>query len=577
MLNERKNTVADKLKKLTSGLRGGQCLWLGLYLLILLDGGGFNPHTVYFVISLSLFYIIILIRDKGFLIIEKRQNVFWLILILLGGMLSVFAGIDRGESIYGFIRLTAILITGTAVAQMEDRKKVLLLKSLSVIGVMLMTGCLLHKYAFFKEWVSVSGRMNGSFQYSNTMALFLLLGIVSAEHLLGRGKRILQIVLALGVLGTGSRTAFVMLCGYLLFSLVKYKGRNKYVLLAFMGALGAIWAITESGGNLYSAGRFLKLSTNASTFQGRLLYWEDAVRMFLKHPFGLGYMGYFYLQQVEQTGVYSVRFVHNEWLQWVLDYGIVAGIGLVGYLFGKWRQSTISAFGKEMLYLIAIYSFFDFHLQFFSIILIVLLLIPRGDVVWQCERSGKKKGIWYGLLIGAGISVCLLLSVVAAECYAKTENYGQAIKWNPFSAEYKQEYLLASDNLDVADRYACDLLKENQYLYPAYLIRSNAAAQRGELVNFVENRKQVLRLRKYKMREYEDYFQILFGWYMQAREEKNVSEMKKCMDEMKAIQEMMEDTKKHTSIRAYRIQEKPDLMLDKEYVDLMEKLEGESK
>lgn len=79
------------------------------------------------------------------------------------------------------------------------------------------------------------------------------------------------------------------------------------------------------------------------------------------------------------------------------------------------------------------------------------------------------------------------------------------------------------------------------------------------------------------MQEYEDYFQILFGWYMEACEEKNVSETKKCMDEMKAIQEMIEDTKKHTSVRAYRIQEKPDLMLDKEYVDLMEKMEGENK
>lgn len=577
MLKGRKNTVVEKFKRLISRPRGGQCLWLVLYLLILLDGGGFNPHTVYFVISLSLFYIIILIRGKGFLIIEKKQTAFWLILILLGGMLSVFVGIDSGESIYGFIRLTAILTAGIAAQQMEDSKRVFLLKSFPVIGLILMAGCLLHKYTFFEEWVSVSGRMNGSFQYSNTMALFLLLGIVSAEHLLEKRKRILQIVLALGALGTGSRTAFVMLCGYLLFCLVRYKGRNKYVLLVFMGALGAIWAITESGGNLYSIGRFLKLSTNASTFQGRLLYWEDAVRMLLKHPFGLGYMGYFYLQQAEQTGVYSVRFVHNEWLQWVLDYGIVAGIGLVGYLFGKWRQSTISALGKEMLCLIAIYSFFDFHLQFFSIILIVLLLIPRGDVVWQYEWSGKKKGIWYGLLIGVGISVCLLLSVVVAECYAKSGNYGQAIKWNSLSAQYKQEYLLASDNLEAADRYACELLKENQYLYPAYLIRSNAAAQRGELDKFVENRKQVLRLRKYKMQEYEDYFQILFGWYMEACEEKNVSETKKCMDEMKAIQEMIEDTKKHTSVRAYRIQEKPDLMLDKEYVDLMEKMEGENK
>lgn len=249
MLKGRKNSDAEKLKKLTSGLRGGQCFWLALYLLILLDGGGFHPHTVCFVISLSLFYIIILIRKRGFLITEKRQAVFWIILILLGGMLSVFVGIDRGESIFGFIRLMAFLIAGLAIQQMEDSKRVFLLRSLPVIGLILMAGCFLYKHAFFKEWVSVSGRMNGSFQYSNTMALFLLLGIVSAEHLLEKGKRILQIVLALGVLGTGSRTAFVMLCGYLLFSLVRYKGRNKYVLLVFVGTLGAVWAITESGGN----------------------------------------------------------------------------------------------------------------------------------------------------------------------------------------------------------------------------------------------------------------------------------------------------------------------------------------
>ena len=99
MLKGRKNTVVEKFKRLISRPRGGQCLWLVLYLLILLDGGGFNPHTVYFVISLSLFYIIILIRGKGFLIIEKKQTAFWLILILLGGMLSVFVGIDSGESI----------------------------------------------------------------------------------------------------------------------------------------------------------------------------------------------------------------------------------------------------------------------------------------------------------------------------------------------------------------------------------------------------------------------------------------------------------------------------------------------
>lgn len=547
--------------------------WPVLYIVILLDGGGFETHTTPFVLFLSLLYIRNALRIRGYLFIERREIAVWKVSVLIGGILSVFVGIDRGESIYGLIRLIAIFVTGIAVRQIEDDQKIFFLKAIPVMGLLLMAGCFFYEIPLFTEWVSTSGRMNGAFKYSNTMALFLLLGIIAAEHLLGRGKRILQIILVLGVLGTGSRTAFVMLCGYLVFSFIKYKGKNKYVLLVFAGAIGLVWGITILGGNLHGINRFLKLSINASTFQGRMLYWEDAIRMLLKRPFGLGYMGYFYLQQAEQTGVYSVRFVHNEWLQWVLDYGILAGIGLGGYLFQKCKQNKIPVLEKELLSLTGIYCFFDFHLQFFSILFIVLLLLPRENVIWEYDRNEKKRRIWkYSLMICLCVSAYLCVAVGMAEYYASIEDFGQAIRWDPLSAQYKQEYLLQSKDLETADAYAYKLLEDNQYLYAAYMIKSNAAAQNDHLDSFIENRKRALSLRKYKIKEYENYFEILFGWYLRAYGEENMQEAEKCRSAMKEIQEMITETKKETSLRAYRIQEKPDLTFNKEYTELIKEL-----
>ena len=282
-----------------------------------------------------------------------------------------------------------------------------------------------------------------------------------------------------------------------------------------------------------------KLGINASTLQGRLLYWEDAIKMLAKRPAGLGYMGYFYFQQAEQTGVYSVRFVHNEWIQWVLDYGIFAGIGLVMYLYCQCKWKNIPVPDKELMCVIAIYSFFDFHLQFFSIIFIALLLIPKGNIVWRCDWKHKKQRKWkYGLLCVTGLSLYLCTSIGIAEYYAKMGDYNQAARWNPFSAQYKQELLLQSENLEAADIYADSLLEENKYLYVAYLMKSNAAAQNGQLDNFIENRREVLRLRKYKVKEYEEYFEILFNWYLNTYENEQVKEREKCLAAMKEIPEI---------------------------------------
>lgn len=548
-------------------------LLIAAYFITLLDEGGFKAHTVYLVSFVGLLLIFGAIQNKGYLLIENKTCLFCKFLMIAGGILSVFTGIDRGESLFGFLRLASILIMGLAAQQLEDKDKDFFLRAIPIAGVLSLAGCFIHHFSLFEEWVSAVGRVNGPFGYANTMALFLLLGIAILEHSDRRGRRVMQLILALGLLATGSRTAFVILCGYLIWNLIRYRGRNKSIVFAFLGMIALIGVISIAGGNLHAMDRFLKLDINASTLQGRFLYWGDAVRMLAQRPVGLGYMGYFYYQQAEQTGVYSVRFVHNDWLQWALDYGMLAGVGLAAYLCCQCKSDKMPLVNKELLCLIAIHSFFDFNLQFFTIVFIALILIPSGGMVWKFDAGVKKKSGWkYGLLAGMCSSVCLCISSVAADYYAGMKDYGQAVKWNRLSAQYKQEYLLQSEDLDTAASYAERLLQGNRYLYAAYLIKSNAAAQEGRLEDFIVNRRRALQLRKYELSEYEDYFEILFDWYGNAYEKNEVQEMGLCRAAMEDIPRTLDEIRRGTSLRAYRIKDKPDLTLDSAYIDLLEKI-----
>lgn len=540
-----------------------------IFVLILLDGGGLYERTAYFLLPVSLLYIWMKAKKKGYLLMENQKCIVSKSIMLLSGAFSVFVGIDRGESIYGFFRLVVILILGFAMRQIKEENKWFYIKIIPVLGILQSACSLLHNIPCFNSWISSTGRLAGSFEYPNTMALFLLFGVIVAEHFFNHGKRLVQVFLIIALFATGSRTAFLMSGGYLVYYFIRYRGKNRTLLFCFLSMISLIWIAEKMGMNLLGLDRFTKVSLHASTFQGRLLYWEDALKMVCKHPLGLGYMGYFYLQQIEQTGIYSVRFVHNEWLQWILDYGVLMGLGMSLYFLSL--PKIIGVVEKELLCMAAVYSFFDFHMQFLSIVMIVLLC-TKGEIVSHC----KWKRRWdCCLLIATVCSVYLCVSAGMAHYYADLGNYGQAVQWNPFSARYKQEFLLQSENLEIADVYAEQLLKENKYLYVAYMIRSNAAAKERRIKDFIRYRKEALRLRKYEMQEYEDYFEILACWYMDAYKNNDYSAMEQCIEAMTEIPKQIDEVKKDTSVRAYRIQEKPDFYFKEEYIALLEMLQGE--
>ena len=91
----------------------------------------------------------------------------------------------------------------------------------------------------------------------------------------------------------------------------KVLGEKVIISVFAAGAVVAVILAVAAG----SAGileRFTNISFEQVRFSGRILYVQDALPLILKHPFGLGYYGYYFIQQSVQTGVYTGVNAHNE-------------------------------------------------------------------------------------------------------------------------------------------------------------------------------------------------------------------------------------------------------------------------
>lgn len=121
-------------------------------------------------------------------------------------------------------------------------------------------------------------------------------------------------ILLFGIFESGSRTVFLLLVfSVLCLCIVLKEKANKIVaasVLLFGTAVVVIYVWFNK--DISSVGRFITTSFSESTLLGRILYYKDALPVILKHPFGLGYLGYYFLQRSFQTAVYSVMYIPSK-------------------------------------------------------------------------------------------------------------------------------------------------------------------------------------------------------------------------------------------------------------------------
>ena len=269
------------------------------------------------------------------LLISCDINLLAFSLISVSYFLVSLWAVDSGMSLMGGMKFLPVILLFLLMCQITEAERQELIGWLPLAGsVMTVLSFLMMQIPACKTLVSTAGRLGGFFQYPNTYALFMLICFIVAvfrlENLKKDWRQAVHCLIALfGIYLSGSRTVFALMLLCILLLLAWKKENRKYLFLC-VGIFSAVLAVIFAVGGSGLMERLTTLSDQASTFWGRLLYARDAVVMIAKYPFGMGYYGYYFVQQEMQTGVYSVVSIHNEFLQLILDVGIFPAICFYG-------------------------------------------------------------------------------------------------------------------------------------------------------------------------------------------------------------------------------------------------------
>ncbi len=511
----------------------------------------------------------------AYMSIERKRMAFYcnaesLIISILVVMYAItsFYGVDGGMGMIGFFKTANVFFFLCCAMQLSENQRQQLLSQVPKIGcIMVAMGGLAYIIRPLYGFFYTAGRLGGCFQYANVFALFCLMGLLlAASHEAGTRREqwgcILQVLfLVVGILLSGSRTVALFMILFSLLFAMKQKNFRRVFLPLIAVALAGAGIYAAMTGNMQNVGRFLTASLQSSTFLGRLLYAKDGLRLVWQHPFGLGYLGYRYMEPSVQTGVYSVRFVHNGFLQVALDIGIFPCILLV-FIFCRNIVTKRNHFTERMLLLLlALHSMVDFCFEFTGMWLLLVLLLP--------QQYGKQINMAVGGKLAFYKVGALLLSV--ASCFIGAamipRYFGDAalsVSLIPFYTEAATERLVLETDTGKAVKLAQEILGRNAYIPEAYDVLAVASYQQEEYQEMSKWKKESIRLRRYDTDSYERYIILLSQAIEAAGKEGNQEMQRGLLEDVVAVARRIEKVKEETDPLAYRIRDLPDFALEVE-------------
>lgn len=526
--------------------------------------------------AFSMFLLVLL-----FIKVKKEKQFIWrwnlisvtLVSFLLMYTISSIWAVDSGMAFLGVFKyLPVLLFWANLMQEPESAEKITGILPY-VAGALTILSIIAMQIPALNSYFSVAGRLAGFFQYPNTYALFIL---VAELLLIGQLKHKLWdyltlVVLLLGLLMTGSRTVFVLaVLSNLVFFLFHKNKRIKIVgavSIALIIVAVLVFVLAFDGVGVVE--RYLQLSVKESTFIGRILYFADALPVILKNPFGLGYMGYYYIQQTIQTGFYSVRYVHNDFLQIMLDIGWLPCVLLV-VAIGKsifYKKTTFHQ--KIILSVIFLHSCFDFNLQFIAMFCLLLLFMDH--------KSGKKilvrkQLLWVKSSIVAAGWMCFYIGVSLA--LFQMEKYDHALKVYPWNTQVQVMMLTEIEDLEQADKIADSILERNEYVTLAYSIKSRSAYAKGDFGNVITYKNTLLEKAPFQYDEYEEYCYMLVNGISLYTKAGDMGSADLCKQELLAIPRKLAQAEQRISTLGKMIKDQPTTELPEDIKNYINRLEG---
>lgn len=539
-----------------------------IFILILLSACLYGGFYVFSALAMGIICIIFLgiaLTKKRQLLIRTSLENIGIYMIAGMYMMSVLWALDPGVAAAGALKISVPCVFALLWENIENSSRDAIWKAVpDVASVTALLSFVLYPFSELRKLCYSAGRLGGTFQYSNTYALFLVVGlmILLYEDDWKRKEIAETIILTVGIIWTGSRS--VMVIGVLFIAIHFLRKRGNRRRLWIMLGTAAVAAIVGILLLKLDIGRLIKLTVNSSTLNGRLLYWYDVIPVMLKHPFGLGYMGYFFLQPRFQTGNYVTKFVHNDILQLGIDAGIIPMFILVGIVIKTLLSKKTEEKKKVILLILFLHSLFDFDLQFTIMSCIGMMCIDNNpEHVKKFQLRNKNIAVMILVIIGA---VYTYFMIAFGAGYAG--NYDLSVKLYPFHTIIREERM----NEDGTANDAEWIIKKNGLFADAYEERISRKCEEGDIEGITEDVDKMLENAGYQSIYYNQAVYYLSKVLDTAVRNDNTADTKIILNKIQDIPEKIQKREQNSSALAYRINDKPSIELESSVEEYLEKL-----
>lgn len=483
-----------------------------------------------------------------------------IVFIVLMYFTTIFYGIDYGMALIGFLRMLSVVFFMICTMQCTNCEENKVFECIPMLGcVMTLSGGVVYMIPTLRSVFFQAGRFGGYFLYANVYALFCTIALIfiCKDEYLSKADIIKIIVLVAGVMMSGSRTAFVLLVFVSVVVIVK-KRKMRFIITMIVSSFLAIAVFyVLYTGDLQNIGRFLTTSMKSSTLLGRILYAKDGIRHILKQPFGNGYLGYYFIEPVIQTGVYSVRYIHNDYLQMALDIGVMPALLFICIILKNIFSRRLENWKRLIMFVMAVHFIMDFDLEFMGMWIILIFAMN--------PRYGKKIRLGYNKICFIPAIVIMYVGIAMIPRYVGYSNISYRLL--PFYTEAGIDKIEKETDVSNAEQMADTLLKQNKYIHQAYDIEAIIAYNDGRYQEMEKKKWKSVRLQKYNMDDYNRYVMLISHG---IAETKSMVDVNYLLHKVIRVKDEIEKVKNNTDTLAWKIRDIPEFTLSNgvsDYID----------
>lgn len=504
---------------------------ISLFIIPFVQGIYFLHQNFFWMLFIIALLISVLIIRKDIIISNEKTLLFFVGLFMLY-LISCCYAVDYGMALLGALKyLTYVCFLLLCIQFNEDgfRKKAILAFSYGMAATATI-GVLSFYINFLGERIIRDNRLGGVFQYANTYGLCCIIACFLifdyAENKIA--KALATILLVMGTILTFSRSViFLGLFAFAFKLVIEKKERIARLGLTLIGIFAAGIVIWER--QLTAVTRVKEVSGSASEWVARLGYYKDAISIIKEHPFGTGYLGFYYVERLYQTGAtYYVKFVHCSVLQLMLDVGILGGILFLcffAYHFFK-RDNTWG--NRIILAIVFVHSLIDFDFEFsilWAILILIVLQSSEGSIkILEQKNRNKHKD---NSLVSRTLFISVFLCIAGIYTYfgiaSSFTYYGQhqkAYELYPYYTEAKIKHLNMEQSTntynDYFDALTSSIINQNDYSVEAYAWQRDYALYRKEYESAMELAIKTVQLNPLNIKQVEIYSTILLEYSVDA-------------------------------------------------------------